>query len=85
MWREEMDPAFSRLVDEASNIAASGRWAAVNERIEHLSANPGVDNDWWVQMFASLCFQIFSEYLLLKRAHEEKRDRHVEIGRVLRQ
>ncbi|HEV1992994.1 MAG TPA: hypothetical protein VGR03_01560 [Candidatus Acidoferrum sp.] len=69
-----MDPEDSRLVDQAADIAASGRWAAVNERIEHLVANPGTDNDWWVQLFASLCSQVFSEYLFLKRAHEEKRD-----------
>jgi hypothetical protein len=69
-----MDPDFSRLVDEAANITASDRWAAVNERIKHLAANPGADNDWWVQLFASLCSQVFSEYLFLKRAHEEKRD-----------
>ena len=69
-----MDPEFSRLVDEAANIPASGRLAAVNERIEHLAANPGIDNDWWVQLFGSLGFQIFSEYLSLKRGYEEKRD-----------
>jgi hypothetical protein len=69
-----MDPEFSRLVDEASNIAASGRWAAVDQRIKQLAANPGAGNDWWVQLFASLCSKIFSEYLSLKRAHEEKRD-----------
>jgi hypothetical protein len=69
-----MDPEFSRLVDEAANISASGRWAAVNERIKHLAASPGADNDWWVQLFGSLCFQICSEYLCLKRAHEAKRD-----------
>src|SRR5713101_5235853 len=69
-----MDPEFSRLVDEAANIAAPGRWAAVNEGIKHLAANSGADDDWWVQLFASLCSQVFSEYLFLKRAHEEKRD-----------
>ncbi len=68
-----MDSEFSRLVDEAADISQSGRWAAVNERIEYLSANPGVHNDWWVQLFGSLCFQVFSEYLSLKRAHEHKR------------
>jgi len=69
-----MDPELSRLVDEAANISGSGRWAAVNERIEYLSAHPGVDNSWWVQLLGSLCFQVFSEYLSLKRAHEGKRD-----------
>jgi uncharacterized protein DUF5677 len=69
-----MDPGFSRLVDESASIPASGRWGAVNEKIKQLAANPGVNNDWWVQLFGSLCFQIFSEYLSLKRAHGEKRD-----------
>jgi hypothetical protein len=69
-----MDPEFSGLVDEAANIRASGRWAAVNEKIEHLAANPDTDNAWLVQLFGSLCFQVFSEYLCLIRSHEEKRD-----------
>jgi hypothetical protein len=66
-----MEPEFSRLVDVAANIAASGRWDAVNEKIKQPAANPGKDNAWWVQLFASLCAQVFSEYLLLKRAHQE--------------
>jgi hypothetical protein len=65
-----MDPAFSRLVNEAADIAASGRWAAVNARIEALAANPGPDNAWWVSLFVSLCSQNFSEYLSLKRDHQ---------------
>jgi hypothetical protein len=66
-----MDLEFSRLIGFAANISASGRWAAANERIAHLAANPGKDNGWWVQVVESLCFQVFSEYLLLKRAYEE--------------
>ena len=69
-----MDPEFSRLVEEADNVAASGRWDAVNERIKQLAANPGRDNGWWVQLFGSLCSQAFSEYLSLKRSYGEKRD-----------
>lgn len=69
-----MDPEFVRLIEEAANIAASGRWAAVNEQIKCLAENPGADNDWWVQLFGSLCAQVFSEYLFLKRAHEENCD-----------
>ena len=69
-----MDPEFSRLVEEAASVAASGRWDAVNKRIEQLAASPGKDNDWWVQLFASLCSQAFSEYLSLKRSYGEKRD-----------
>jgi hypothetical protein len=70
-----MDPETSRLVEEAADIRKSGRWTAVNEAIERLAANPGPDNDWWVQVFGSLCFQIFSEYLALKREYEEERDK----------
>lgn len=70
-----MDPENSRLVDEAADISTSGRWTAVNERVESLSANPGIDNEWWVQLFGALCFQIFSEYLSLKRAYEGKQDK----------
>ena len=67
-----MDAEFSRLVDDAGDIAASGRWTSVNERIKHLAVHPGEDNAWWVQLFASLCAQVFSEYLLLKRAHQDR-------------
>jgi hypothetical protein len=70
-----MDLESSRLVDDAAYISTSGRWAAINERIQCLAANPGVDNEWWVQLFGSFCCQIFSEYLSLKRAYEEERGR----------
>jgi hypothetical protein len=69
-----MDAEFSRLVDEAANISVSGRWEAVNERIKYLAANPDADKVWCVQLFSSLCFLVFSEYLSLKRAHDLKRD-----------
>lgn len=36
-----MDPEFQRLVDAAVEVAASGRWEAVNDRIKTLAANPG--------------------------------------------
>ena len=69
-----MDTEFSSFVNDAAGIAASGRWAAVNARIEALAANPGPDNAWWVQIFASLCSQNFGEYLSLKRAYENKQN-----------
>ena len=65
-----MDPEISRLVNQAADIAASGRWATVNARLEGLAANPGENNAWWVQLVGGLCFQNFSEYKSLKRAHE---------------
>jgi hypothetical protein len=68
-----MDAELSRWVDEANKIGPSGRWAAVNARIEQLCANPGAGNTWWVEMFSSLCASVFSEYLSLKRAYEDPR------------
>lgn len=70
-----MDAENARSVEEAANICASGRWTVVNERVEVLAANPGINNGWWVQLFGSLCFQIFSEYLSLKHAYEGKQDK----------
>jgi hypothetical protein len=67
-----MDPQSSKLVDGAAAIASSGRWAAVNDRIETLAAHPGIDNAWWVQLFGALCSHSFSEYLLLKKAYENR-------------
>jgi hypothetical protein len=64
-----MDPEFSRLIDAAESIATSGRWDAVIARIKELAAHTGPDNAWHVQVIASLCSHVFSEYLLLKRAH----------------
>jgi hypothetical protein len=70
-----MDPEYFRMVEEAAAVHASGRWTAVNQAIERLAANPGPDNEWWVQVFTSLCFQIFSEYLALKRAYQEEHNK----------
>ncbi len=70
-----MDPEFQRLVDAAAEVATSGRWDAANDRIKALAANPGPDNDWHVQLLGCLCSQIFSEYLALKRAYADERDR----------
>ena len=36
-----MDPEFRRLVDAAAKVAATGRWDAVNERIQNLAASSG--------------------------------------------
>jgi hypothetical protein len=68
-----MDAELSRWVVEANNIGISGRWAAVNARIEQLCANPSAGRAWWVEVFSSLCASVFSEYLSLKRAHEDPR------------
>ena len=49
-----MDPEFQRLVDAAAEVAATGRWDAVNERIKNLAASPGPDNAWHVITTSSL-------------------------------
>ena len=67
-----MNSEFSKLIDEAAQIAASGRWRAVNVALTRLAANPGLDNAWYVQVLGALCFKVFSEYLLLKSDYERK-------------
>lgn len=44
------------------------------ERVEAQAANPGPNNEWWVQLFASLCAQNFSKHLSFKRAYENQTD-----------
>jgi hypothetical protein len=60
-------------IDEAAVIATSGRWEAVNERIAFLCRKPAPHDGWWVELFSSLCQEIFSEYLSMKGAYENKR------------
>jgi hypothetical protein len=57
-----MKPEFSKFVDDAASIKASGRWDAVNAKIQRLAEKPGVGNEWYVQLFGALCYQVFSEY-----------------------
>ena len=63
-----MDPEYSRLIDFTANIDPSGRWEAVNKRIEHLAADPGKYSTWWVRLFACLCHQVFSGILALEES-----------------
>ncbi|HEX3665928.1 MAG TPA: hypothetical protein VHU23_11915 [Rhizomicrobium sp.] len=70
-----MNSEFARFVADAASIKTSGRWTAMNAKIERMAASPGEGNDWYVQLFASLCFQIFSEYLALKTTYDAKQDR----------
>jgi hypothetical protein len=39
-----MDSEFQRLVDAAAEVAASGRWEAVNDRIKTLARWRGADD-----------------------------------------
>ncbi len=69
-----MHPESLRLVSGAADIKTSGRWEAVNVRIQALAAGPNADNGWWLMLFGSLCYQNFMEYLALKRAYENPQD-----------
>jgi len=65
----------SKIVEsicEAEEIKASGRWAALNQKIEQLADNPNGYGSWQVKVFADLSFKNFSEYLALKKAYEDE-------------
>lgn len=63
------DPIFSEFVLDAAKIGESGRWAALNEKIVGLAKKTLVGNEWKVELFSAISFQVFSEYLRLKKAH----------------
>lgn len=64
-----MNSEFAKFVDDAANVKTSGRWDAINAKITRLVTKPGVGNEWYVQLFGALCFQVFSEYHLLENAY----------------
>ena len=64
-------PMFSHFISNARGIKESGRWAALNDRIEELAANPGAGNEWHVQIYGQLCAQVFGEFLALDQAMNE--------------
>ncbi len=68
-----MNPEFAKHVADAANVKSSGRWAAMNAKIERLAAKPGVGNEWYVQLFGGLCYQVFSEYHLIESAYGDDR------------
>jgi hypothetical protein len=63
-------PIYPNFEDDASKIANSSRWSALNEKIISLTSNCDAGNGWQVQLFAALCYQVFSEYRRLKEAFE---------------
>ena len=69
-----MNSEFSNVVNQAADIATSGRWDSLNARLQELAVNPGSDNGWWVHLVGSLCSLNFSEYLSLKWAYENEQD-----------
>lgn len=59
------------FIQQADEIKTSGRWKALNDNILRLADNHNGHEEWQVQVFESLCFQNFSEYLSLKKAYED--------------
>ncbi len=68
------NPVFSKFVADAANIKESGRWTALNERIFQMADKPGAGNEWYVQLFGQLCYQVLSEYNSLKHTYDEKQN-----------
>jgi hypothetical protein len=64
---------LSKWGERAESIAASGRWAAANDRIKLLCVKPPGGAAWRVQVVASLSAANFDEYLALKAAHADPR------------
>ena len=64
-----MSPEFAKFVNDAADIKTSGRWNAINAKIERLAARPDAGNEWHVQLFGSICYQVLSEYHRLERAY----------------
>ena len=68
-----MSPEMKKFIDDAAQVRESGRWAAMNEGIKALAANPGPNNAWQVQVLGGLCFKVFNEYLRLQDAANSER------------
>jgi hypothetical protein len=64
-----VNPEFAKFVNDAADVKTSGRWTAMNAKIERLAAKPGTGDEWHVQLFGSLCYQVFSEYHRLESAY----------------
>jgi hypothetical protein len=62
-------PEFAKFVNDAADVKVSGRWSAMNAKIERLAAMPGAGAEWHVQLFGSICYQVLSEYNRLENAY----------------
>lgn len=64
-----MDNKQHGFAFDAEEIRESGRWSAINRKIESLCAKPVSGNEWQVQLFGGLCFQVLREYQNLHYAY----------------
>jgi hypothetical protein len=69
-----VDRLFRKFAEDAAQIGPTGRWSSVNAAIEQLVRKPPPGNEWYVQLLGGLCFQVFTQYLLLKAAYETSGD-----------
>jgi hypothetical protein len=73
------NPDFTKWIEDAAQIRTSGRWTAVNAKIERMADNTGAGNEWYVQILSSLVFQLLSEYSRLTRTYEENRGTDISV------
>lgn len=69
-----MSPEFAKFVTDAADVKKSGRWNAMNVKIQRLAAKPSAGDEWHVQLFGSICYQVFSEYHRLESAYGAERE-----------
>jgi hypothetical protein len=65
-----VNPEFAKHVLAADNIRTSGRWGAMNAKIKHLASNTAPQDEWYLELFAGLCYQSYSGYDLMRRAYD---------------
>ena len=66
-----MNSDDTSAIQEATNIALSGRGKAVNDKIEQMVANPALANAWSIKVFGPLCFALISEFFALQKAYDK--------------
>jgi hypothetical protein len=66
-----MENEFKRLISEAAEIKASGKWNALNQKIQQLVNDNNGYEEWEIQVLANLCFHNFSGFFALKKAYDD--------------
>lgn len=69
-----VDPEARALIDTAVAIYSSGRWKAINQVIDNMARDPQQRRKWSWRVHAPLCTAVFSNYLALRRIHEQTAD-----------
>jgi len=64
------DPEFAKFIEDAEAGASSERRAAIGAKIKRLARSPQAFGEWYLELFAGLCYHVYSEYDLLRNAHK---------------